>query len=419
MTTSFEKGEVVWGKIKGYPWWPAVITDFNNNLIYTIKFYSDNSCARLSSKFLLKYEENKNKILEANKKNKKLIGAIKEADLAIKRQNKSNNIYVENYSNNNDINNNKKSKNKIDNEIIQIKKINNSNHNFELKNIEKINNNDIKNNLINKIDIMSNQNNRVNIFSIVKNNKNNNTLNISSPLSKSQDPEENNMTPEKKNINYDQNGSNDIIINKHLLTLENDDEINMLLLNNKNTENKKKLRKEKIKEKKEENTKEKEKEKDKDKGKEKEIKPEKNFIKIEIENLEIKVHKKKEAKIKTKTDEKNKEEKKKREEEDNFILQIDEYFYKIYDLFNNKKYDELNYEKEQFKRVLTFLSKYKRENFIEFLKMTNISKYIQYFICYSKSYDLEINNLAKKVYRNFHIQFNRDFFKEPKVNLEI
>ena len=28
------------------------------NLIYTIRFYSDNSLARLSSKFLLKYEEN-------------------------------------------------------------------------------------------------------------------------------------------------------------------------------------------------------------------------------------------------------------------------------------------------------------------------------------------------------------------------
>ena len=118
-------------------------------------------------------------------------------------------------------------------------------------------------------------------------------------------------------------------------------------------------------------------------------------------------------------DEKIKEEKKKREEEDNFIYQIDEYFYKIFELFNNKKYDNLNYEKEQFKRVLTFLSKYKRENFIEFLKMTNISKYIQYFICYSKPYDPEINNLAKKVYRNFHIQFNRDYFKEEKINLEI
>ena len=282
MTTSFEKGEVVWGKIKGYPWWPAVITDFNNNLIYTINFYSDNSCAKLSSKFLLKYEENKNKILEANKKNKKLLGRIKEADSAIKKQNKSNNIYVKNDINNNEINKNEKSKNKIDNEIIQIKKINNSNHNFELKNKEKINNNVIKNNLINKTDIMSNQNNRVNIFSIVKNNKNNNTFNISSPLSKSQALEENNMSPEKKDINYDQIGSNDIIINKHLLTLENDDEINMLLHNNKYSENKKKLKKEKIKEKKEESTKEKEKDKDKDKSKEKETKPEKNFIKIKI-----------------------------------------------------------------------------------------------------------------------------------------
>ncbi len=25
MSLSFEKGEVVWAKIKGYPWWPAVV----------------------------------------------------------------------------------------------------------------------------------------------------------------------------------------------------------------------------------------------------------------------------------------------------------------------------------------------------------------------------------------------------------
>ena len=52
MTTFFQVGEIVWGKIKGYPYWPSKIIDISSNLIYTIKFYNDNSYAKLSSKFL-------------------------------------------------------------------------------------------------------------------------------------------------------------------------------------------------------------------------------------------------------------------------------------------------------------------------------------------------------------------------------
>ena len=96
------------------------------------------------------------------------------------------------------------------------------------------------------------------------------------------------------------------------------------------------------------------------------------------------------------------------------MYQIVEYLYKIFELFNGRKYEKLNYEKAQFKRILIFLSKYKRSNFIEFLNMTNINKFIQYFVCYLKAYDLELWNLAIKVKRNFHIQFNKDFFKGPK-----
>ena len=42
--------------------------------------------------------------------------------------------------------------------------------------------------------------------------------------------------------------------------------------------------------------------------------------------------------------------------------------------------------------------------------MNNISKYIQYFTCYLKSYDSDLNNLVKKVYNNFLKQFNREFY---------
>ena len=404
MTTFFEKGEVVLGKIKGYPWWPAIITDFNNNLFYTIKFYSDNSVAKLSSKFLLKYEENKNKILEANKKNKKLIDAIKDADLYIKKNNKANIEYTEN-NNKNNINNKEIPKIKIENKKFQFKKMNNSNKKFELKKLEKINNN----NLINKTEIMSSQNNRGNIFSITKNNKNNNVMNaIGHQVKEYKSTKENSVSSEKKYISIKPNAYNDIIINKKMLALDDDDEIS-LLLNNKSMESQKKEK---------ENEKGKEKVKElKEEPKEKEIKEEKEkyFINIEIESLEVKHTKKKEIKAKFKIEEKNKEEKK-RKEEDDFMYQIDEYLYKIFELFNGHKYEKLNYEKAQFKRVLTFLSKYKRTKFIEFLNMTNINKFIQYFVCYLKKYDLELWNLARKVSRNFHIQFNKDFFKGSKIN---
>ena len=423
MNTIFERGEVVWGKIKGYPWWPAIIIDFSNNLVYTIKFYSDNSYAKLSSKFLLKYEENKNKILEANKKNKKLLSAIKAADLDLKNLNNINYLPLDNIDNSYNIISSNNSKIKIDTEKIQIKKINNSIQKFEPKNFEKINNNDLNNNLFNKSDTMSVQNNRVNIFSIVKNNKSTNTINNQySPISSSRMEEENHITSEKNNSNIDTNSNNnDIIINKNLLCLNNDDEINLLLLNNNNNKNKEVIKKENEKTKKIKNIPKKEKKEEEIKEKEikdKEIKEkEEYYIKIEIENLDTKTYKKKEIKTKTKIDDKIKEEKKKREEEDHFIYQIDEYFYKILELYNNQKFDKLDYEKEHFKKVLIFLSKYKRDNFIEFLKMTNISKYIQYFVCYLKSYDIELNDLAKKVYRNFHKQFNKEYFSGNNIEI--
>ena len=234
MTTFFERDEVVWGKIKGYPWWPAIITDCNNNFVYTIKFYNDNSYAKLSSKFLLKYEEHKNKILESNKKNKKLVSAIRAADSDLKKLNNINKIPFDNIDNSYNANTFNNSKIKIDTEKIQIKKLNNSIQNFEPTNLEKINNNDLNNNLFNKTETMSAQNNKVNIFSIVKNNKNNNSINNQySPISSYRMEEENNITSEKNNSNIDSNSNNnDIIINKNLLCLNNDDEINLLLLNN-------------------------------------------------------------------------------------------------------------------------------------------------------------------------------------------
>jgi len=399
MTTFFQVGEIVWGKIKGYPYWPSKIIDISSNLIYTIKFYNDNSYAKLSSKFLLKYKENKNKIFEANKRNKRLVNAIKAADSELKKlDNKS--LILEEHDNDNNETYPSNFKIDFDNKNIQI----NSNENFEPQNLEKNNNYQINKNLINNSEIMSGQNNRANIFSITKNNKNN-IITINNSLSQTSDdpiPEESHISNENKSVKVDSN-NNHIIIDKNILNIENDEELSSLLQNNQDNTNKieseKSLKKiEDIKEAQNE------------KQIKEEISKENYFIRIEIESLEGKSLKKKEIKKKLKVDDKAKEEKKKREEEDNFLYEIDEYFYKILELFNNKKFEKLDYEKEQFKRVLIYLANFKRQNFIDFLKMTNISKYIQYFVCYLKEYDNELNALAKNVYRNFHKQFNKEYF---------
>ena len=399
MTTFFQVGEIVWGKIKGYPYWPSKIIDISSNLIYTIKFYNDNSYAKLSSKFLLKYKENKNKIFEANKRNKRLVNAIKAADSELKKlDNKS--LILEEHDNDNNETYPSNFKIDFDNKNIQT----NSNENFEPQNLEKNNNYQINKNLINNSEIMSGQNNRANIFSITKNNKNN-IITINNSLSQTSDdpiPEESHISNENKSVKVDSN-NNHIIIDKNILNLENDEELSSLLQNNQENGNKTESGKslKKIED---------EKEAKEEKQIKEETQKENYFIRIEIESLEGKGVKKKEVKKKLKVDDKAKEEKKKREEEDNFLYEIDEYFYKILELFNNKKFEKLDYEKEQFKRVLIYLANFKRQNFIEFLKMTNISKYIQYFVCYLKEYDKELNILAKNVYKNFHKQFNKEYF---------
>ena len=400
MNTLFQEGEVVLGKIKGYPYWPAKIIEISNNLTYTIKFFCDNSYAKLSSKYILKYKENKNKILEANKKNKRLVSSFRAADSDIRKSNNSNYIPVEQ----NDMTNTEILPNlkvNINDKNIPSKNIN-SNENFEPNNIEKINK---KNNLINLSEIMSGQNNRVNIFSITKNNKNIITINNSN-IQTIEEPihDETHNSLESKSAIIETNNNNHIIIDKNILNIENDEELSSLLQNNKNNlENKMESEKSlKLIDKKEEK---------------KEIKSEKYFLRIEIENLEVKNVKKKEIKKKLKLDDKLKEEKKKREEEDNFLYEIDEYFYKILELFNKKNFDKLDYEKVQFRRVLIYLANFKRKNFVEFLKMTNISKYIQYFAFYLKDYDKELSTLAKNVYRNFHKQFNREYFGNKKLNV--
>ena len=77
---NFNVGEIIWAKIRGYPWWPATITgtkDDSREKMYRVSFIGDKTFANLPKKFLAKFEkEFKN---YSNTKQKKLVESIKEA----------------------------------------------------------------------------------------------------------------------------------------------------------------------------------------------------------------------------------------------------------------------------------------------------------------------------------------------------
>ena len=96
MNITYSKGEIVWAKISGFPWWPAVIrgiylkrktkeqngtllTRYDPNPTFLIEFYPDHSHCEISSDKIEKFEHT---FLErASTKKKSLIKAI---DLAKK-----------------------------------------------------------------------------------------------------------------------------------------------------------------------------------------------------------------------------------------------------------------------------------------------------------------------------------------------
>ena len=55
---SFNVGEIIWAKIRGYPWWPAIITgaeDDNREKKYTVSFIGDHTHSSLAKKCLEKF----------------------------------------------------------------------------------------------------------------------------------------------------------------------------------------------------------------------------------------------------------------------------------------------------------------------------------------------------------------------------
>lgn len=42
---NFQIDEIVWAKVRGYPWWPGIIVSINKDIkeLYTINFIGDNT----------------------------------------------------------------------------------------------------------------------------------------------------------------------------------------------------------------------------------------------------------------------------------------------------------------------------------------------------------------------------------------
>lgn len=79
-SVSFNVGEIVWAKIRGYPWWPALITgteDDNREKKYAVSFIGDNTHASLAKKCLAKFDKEYKQF--SNTRKKDLVESIKKA----------------------------------------------------------------------------------------------------------------------------------------------------------------------------------------------------------------------------------------------------------------------------------------------------------------------------------------------------
>lgn len=86
----FSVGDKIFAKVKGYPYWPAIITGIENDLKkmpkYNIKFYGTHETSLVSQDNICYYQENKNKYgveKTNNFKNKKFNNALKEAEFQL------------------------------------------------------------------------------------------------------------------------------------------------------------------------------------------------------------------------------------------------------------------------------------------------------------------------------------------------
>mmetsp|Transcript_5963 Transcript_5963/g.5255 ORF Transcript_5963/g.5255 Transcript_5963/m.5255 type:complete len:88 (-) Transcript_5963:399-662(-) len=84
----YSKGEVVWAKIKGYPWWPAVVAKVYHSKAepdkitdILVNFLGENSHAKLPLDKVGKFAENRAEFSKMKKK--KLIESVQIAERII------------------------------------------------------------------------------------------------------------------------------------------------------------------------------------------------------------------------------------------------------------------------------------------------------------------------------------------------
>ena len=73
--SKFNKDEVIWGKVKGYPNWPGIIIEVIGEEKYGVLFFGDHTRSNLTEESIEKFEEN----FDKNFKNTKIKNSLYEA----------------------------------------------------------------------------------------------------------------------------------------------------------------------------------------------------------------------------------------------------------------------------------------------------------------------------------------------------
>lgn len=86
---NYKKGERIFAKIKGFPYWPATIENIDLNAKmprYNVKFYGENKIGvGIKESDICQFLEHKGRLSQQNKKNVKFACALREAEMSFKK----------------------------------------------------------------------------------------------------------------------------------------------------------------------------------------------------------------------------------------------------------------------------------------------------------------------------------------------